>query len=207
MKQRIEKRRLFSPHPGGDTQRVKGVIKYIALILIMLNTGCLTVNRIKKNCDQFSQVCVTDREVITEIEYCDTTIYIRDSFYFALPPDTVTLTDTLTIINNRAYLPKIRKEKGNIWITALVNASVLQVDGGYIDSTLLVPYRDSVTLQNKTTTTTDTQYIELPPERFVPKFYKFTFWFFLCAVLAGALFVLSRIYSAKLNFILKKLQK
>ncbi len=57
-------------------------MKYIAIILIgLLSVSCLTVKRVKKNCDLFADVCITETvtetetttETTTETEYRDTT--------------------------------------------------------------------------------------------------------------------------------------
>jgi len=61
-------------------------MKTLSIILIvLLSTGCMTVKRVKRNCDLFMTVCEVPVKVeteiltntITEIEYRDTVIYIE----------------------------------------------------------------------------------------------------------------------------------
>ena len=61
-------------------------MKTLSIILIaLLSTGCMTVNRIEKNCDKFAAICITEVETKTDtiiktktvIEYRDTTIYVK----------------------------------------------------------------------------------------------------------------------------------
>jgi len=152
-------------------------MKTINLLLVLLIfSSCLTVKRIEKNCDKFAKVCITETEKI--IEYRDTTIFIDKIIKVELPNDTVTLVDTLRIINNRVYLPSRYRKYGNVWVEAGVSNSILHVQAGLIDSTILIPVHDTIFLEKVIKEATTTNTITLPPERFVPKFYKFTFWAF-----------------------------
>ena len=158
---------------------------FFLFILIVTLNSCLTVEKIQRNCDKFAQVCVTDSETVTVIEYRDTTVYLRDTITVTLPPDTVKISDTVTITDSGAQLPKVEKTFGIIGVSAEVYNSFLSVNAWLTDSTLLVPYADSVTVQNTNTTNTQKEYIQLPPERYIPKFYKFTFWWFFISLVAG----------------------
>ena len=147
-----------------------------AILLLLLTTSCLTVGRIQKNCDKFAKVCVTG--TTKEIVYRDTTIYITDTLLVPLPKDTVEITDTITIINNQAFLPQQHYQKGIIGVDLGVKWSVLNINAYLTDSTILYPVLDTIFLKEVITEEVTTKYITLPPERFVPKFYKFTFWAF-----------------------------
>lgn len=163
------------------------------LLTVLFNTSCLTVGMIERNCDKFAQVCVADSEVVHSIVYRDTTVIIHDTISVTLPADTVTICDTVTITKEGAQLKPVQKTNGIITTDAWVTNSILHINSWLNDSTILVPYADSVTVKTKNTTTVNTKYIELPPERFIPKFYKFTFWFFISILVAGVVFILLKL--------------
>lgn len=152
-------------------------MKHLKIILLLavayMATSCLTVDRIKRNCDTFAKVCIA--ETVKETVYRDTTIYLTDTVAIKMPADTVTIKDTVTIYNGLAWLPTVYREFGLVWVKAGVDASVLNVAAGIIDSTLLKPVTDTVIIKEaiKEQTTTNTpKPIEV---KYIPKFYKFTF--------------------------------
>ncbi len=149
------------------------------ILICLLLTSCLTVKRIEKNCDKFAKVCVTPTTV-TVIKK-DTTIFIHDTIFVTLPKDTVYLTNTITVKDGVATMPKVTKSYGVISVSAWVDKSVLSVYAFLKDSTILVPVRDTVTITTTDTVTNNT--VVLPPVKFIPKFYKFTFWVFMILVL------------------------
>lgn len=111
----------------------------LLLLVLFAFSSCLTVGRINRNCDKFYDVCVTsEREVI----YRDTTIYRTDTVYFKLPPDTVTIHDT--IING--YMPPVYREFGLVWASASVDNYLLSVHAGLIDSTIMQSISDTIRL-------------------------------------------------------------
>jgi len=154
---------------------------WFVLIIILLSTSCLTVKKIERNCDKFSRVCVTATATVTE--YRDTTIYITDTVYYTLPADTVTITETVQIIDNFCQLPTTYRRFGLINVRAGVNRSILNVSAWLTDSTILIPRRDTIFIDNaiQTTATTNTVVVE---KKFIPKFYKFTFWVVMVQLLA-----------------------
>lgn len=161
----------------------------ILLLIAAAGTSCLTVKRIERNCDKFAKVCVT--ETVKETVYRDTTIFRTDTIRVPLPfRDTVKITDTVRIINNLAYLPTVRKEFGLIGVDAGVNASILKVNAWLTDSTILHPLRDTIIINDAISNTTTVNTITLPPEKFVPKFYKFTFWIFIIELALLAVWLL-----------------
>ena len=69
-------------------------MKKIIFVLITLSLqGCLTIGQIERNCDKFAKLCAP----VTVTEYRDTTFYVRDTLYWQLPRDTVTIRDTVMI--------------------------------------------------------------------------------------------------------------
>lgn len=174
----------------------------ILLTIIVLSTSCLTVKRIEKNCDKFAKICVTDSKTV--IEYRDTTIYIDRIIKVPLPKDTVRLTDTVRIINDKCYLPMRHKKFGLVWVSAEVVNSVLNIKAGLTDSTILVPIHDTIFIDNAISNTTTDNTVVLPPEKFIPKFYRFTFWVFIviCVSVIAYLF-----YQVKYGFLKNKLKK
>lgn len=150
----------------------------LALVFAFSLPSCLTVRRIERNCDKFAKVCVT--ETVVETVYRDTTIFRTDTIRVPLPfRDTVKITDTVRIFNNLAYLPTVRKQFGLIGVDAGVNHSILRVNAWLTDSTILHPLRDTIIINDAISNSTTTNTITLPPEKYVPKFYKFTFWIFI----------------------------
>lgn len=165
----------------------------LAIFVALLLQSCLTVDRIKKNCDKFTKVCVVENETVTQTVYRDTTIYIDKIIKVPVyVRDTLTIRDTVLIRDGKAYMQEVRKESGNIWATAAVYNSLLYINIGYKDSTVLIPYRDSTVLKQAETTTIQKEYIELPPEKFIPKFYKFTFWAFFITIGVGLLSIFGK---------------
>lgn len=169
--------------------------------VVTLCSSCLTVNRIKKNCDQFSAICVTGTETV--IEYRDTTIFRTDTIKIQLPADTVKITDTVKIYENGlAYLPPIEKHFGVVGVRTWVNHSVLNAWGFLLDSTLLHPVTDTIFLDNVFSTQTTTKYIELPPEKYKTKFTKFCIWWFCLSVTAAAIWIGRKWLAFKLSTLL-----
>ena len=164
--------------------------KLIYLILItVLSTSCLTVKRIERNCDKFAKVCIT--ESVTKIVYRDTIIFKDRIVKIKLPSDTVRITDTITIINNRGYLPERYKEFGVIWASASVRNSVLSVRAGLIDSTILVPIKDTIRIKDAITNQT-TENTATVIKKHIPKFFWFTFWYFIVTLVVLLLFGLGK---------------
>lgn len=175
--------------------------KLILIVLAFLFSGCLTVNRIHRNCDKFAQVCITETEKV--IVYRDTVIYRNDTILVQLPRDTVKIIDTVRIINNRAYLPPVYKQFGLIGVDASVIASVLKINAYLTDSTILQPLRDTIVLKDavKDQVITNTVTIE---KRHIPKFYKFTFWFFIVGAGVSVAYIF---VGKKLDFLFTAIRK
>lgn len=141
------------------------------LISILLFTSCLTISRIENNCDKFAKVCLSDE--VTTIIYRDTTIYLTDTVAIILPTDTIIIIDTIGFDSiGMASLPTLYKESGLIWMRAGVAESVINVSAGLIDSTILTPITDTITLDNVITKTITEKAVVLPPIKFVPTIFK-----------------------------------
>jgi len=178
-------------------------MKYLILLIFISSlTSCLTVKRIEKNCDKFAKVCIT--ETVKEIQYRDTTIYIDKLIPVKLPKDTVKVTDTLRIVNNQVNLNKIHKRFGTIAVDVSVTNSILNVNAYLIDSTILVRVKDTVYIEKAISEATTTNNITLPPVKYIPKFYKFTFWIFMAEMLGVLLWVVWQIKGGAITGILKR---
>ena len=161
---------------------MKRLIILFSFVLIL--SSCITNRQIKRNCDKFAQICVTDTETV--VEYRDTIIYRHDTIKIQLPADTVKLTDTVTISEGVAYMPPVEKYFGSVGVRAWINNSRLNAWGWLRDSTILEPVHDTIILDNIFEQTTTTKYIELPPEKYLPWWAKITFWgFWLLALITG----------------------
>ena len=163
-------------------------MKNLILIgLIILFSSCLTVKRIEKNCDKFAKVCVT--ESVTKIEYRDTTIYKDRIIEVKLPNDTVYLTKNVYIKDDKCYMDYTKKIFGNIWASAKVDNSILDLRAGYVNNIVNVPIHDTIYIERAITNTT-TDNTAIVEKKYIPGFYKFTFWVFIIAVGVGVVFSL-----------------
>lgn len=163
---------------------MKKLIFLICVSAIVILTGCLSVGRIERNCDKFAKLCIIEKETIIVIK--DTTIYRTDTVLVELPRDTVKLTDTVTIINNQAFLPPVHKEFGIVGVDAWMNFSILNVRGYLIDSTLLYIEPDTVFLKGAVQLKEVTNTVTV---KYIPKIYKIVFWIFWIAVVLLLLWI------------------
>ena len=159
---------------------MKQLLTFLGMVLLF--SSCLTVSRIERNCDKFSQICVTEKETVTI--YRDTTIFRTDTIRVPLPyRDTVKITDTVRIVNNLAWLPPVHRQFGIIGVNASVASSILNVNAYLTDSTILHSRRDTVVIKNAIKKEATTQTVTV---RHVPKFYKILLWIFIFQILAFA---------------------
>jgi hypothetical protein len=161
-------------------------ITFSLLPFLFLFTGCLTVGRIERNCDKFAQICTTP--VSTVIEYRDTTIYRTDTLWYSLPPDTVRLVEKITVTGTQASIAPVKRKKGIIWMEASITNNWLNVTAGLTDSTILIPHIDTVYIKDAIQNTTTTQTITIE-KKYIPKFYKFTFWLVMAQLVAFVGFI------------------
>lgn len=158
----------------------------IFLTLIWLLSSCMTVKRIERNCDKFAKICVTEKEKVTVFR--DTTIYVDRPIEVPVPhyKDSLRIRDSVKIVtvidtaNNQeihyAEMDTTTETFGLISVKAWVNRSKIGVDAWLTDSTFLYNYQDTIKLENAIK---DTNTKKMVPVRYIPGFYKFTFWFFL----------------------------
>lgn len=160
-------------------------MKLSIILLALFLTSCMTVKRIEKNCDMFAKVCVTETEKETIIK--DTTIYLKDTVFLTLPKDTVTITNTVEIIKDKAQMKPIHKESGYIGMDAGVIDSRLWVDAYFLNPELSFPVHDTVTITKYHVKESKSEVIQLPPVKYIPGFYKMTFWYFIATVIFSIL--------------------
>ena len=172
------------------------------IVPIFLLSSCMTVGRIQRNCDEFAKICVTEKQTWTV--YRDTTIFRTDTVKVKLPADTVTITDTVRIVNNLAYLPPVHRRFGLIGVDAAVNRSILDVKAYLVDSTILVPFRDTIIIEKAIREEKQTA---LVPVRYIPGFYKFCFYLFVIQALLAVAFLLFRQKNKGLKAVLSVFQK
>jgi hypothetical protein len=94
------------------------------------------------------------------------------------------------------------KKFGLVWVSAGVINSVLNVTAGLTDSTILVPVHDTIFIKDAVTNTTTDNTVVLPPEKYIPKFYKFTFWLFIFVVVIGIGYIVYRFKSGWIKGVL-----
>jgi hypothetical protein len=189
------------------------------LILIIgsawLLSGCLTVGRIQRNCDKFAAVCV--QESNTETVFRDTTIFVREPVFVPVPgfKDSLRIRDSMNIIpvfepqtnktTHYAEMEPVHEEFGLIGVDAWVKFSKIGIDAYLTDSAIWYNYEKSLKINNAIREKTTTNTVVLPPERYVPRFHKFTFWLFWAEMAVVVLFFVLRFYSGKLYAILRKI--
>ena len=121
----------------------------IALLLILLLNGCLSVRQIERNCDKFEKICFPEEKII----YRDSLIIIHDTIFFEVKQDPLIIRDTVRVNEyGGCSLPFRFYEKGYISIWAGVNNSVLSIDAWFRDSSILIPRQDTVLIHSPTTT-------------------------------------------------------
>ena len=153
---------------------------------LLLFSSCLTVKQIERNCDKFAKVCTTTSQTITTTR--DTTIYKTDTLFFNLPADTVKIVETVHIVNDQAQIKPVNKKMGFIGVNAFIKNNSLNINAWLTDSTILIPHRDTIFLNDAISTTTATTTVTIE-KKYIPKFYKFTFWLVIIQAIAAAFFI------------------
>ena len=139
----------------------------------------------------------------TETKYRDTTIFInvpiyRDTtIYVPIPgfKDSVRIRDSVTIVNGLVFMKSLHKEIGLIGVDVTLDKSQLSVTAYLTDSTILFNlkdtfnFQDSVKIYNAIKDKVTTNTVVLPPEKYIPKFYRFAFWLLKIELILLALFV------------------
>lgn len=171
---------------------MKRIVVIIAVILSL--QSCLTVGRIERNCDKFLKVCGTDRERV--VEYRDTTLYVEKLIEVPVPffKDSVRIRDSVRVVTvidpvtkkekHVAQMDTIYNEYGLIGMRVWVNNSKIGADAWLTDSTIWYNYQDWIRVHNGIKEVKEKVIV---PVKFIPGFYKFTFWFFI-AVMAVVVF-------------------
>ncbi len=181
-------------------------MKIINTILILISlTSCLSVKRIEKNCDKFSKICIT--ETVTKIEYRDTTIYKDRIVNVTLPNDTVYISMPVYVKDDKCFMEYTKKTFGNIWASAKVDNSILDLKAGYVKNIIQVPIRDTIYLERAITNTTTDNTVTLPAKKYVPKVYKVALWFSILMILAGAGWIFVRIKGSTIKTLLGRINK
>ncbi len=165
-------------------------MKYlIFLFFIAMLPGCMTVNRIKRNCDKFAQICVTSST--TEVHYRDTIIRLAP-IQARLPESNIIISSTLRVINGIVDMPKTIEKNGLITTEVSITNNQLFIRSYLNDSTIMVK-PEPVVIHDAIRDEKNTNYITLPPERYIPGIFKITFWIVVIELAAVViLFLLSK---------------
>jgi hypothetical protein len=173
-----------------NSDQIRGIFLIIAgaafILFTLLFTSCVTDKQLARNCDRLADVCNTS----THIEYRDTTLYIFDTLYVSLKPDTVTITDTVVIIDNFCQMPPVQERFGIISARASVYNSILNVHAWLNDSTIHYPIADTVYIEKATK---QEKQIVTVKERYVPAFYKYLLAAFIGIVLFIAIWLIKKL--------------
>ncbi len=176
--------------------------RVLLLACIVTLTSCMTVKRIEQNCDKFAKICVAEK--VKETIYRDTTIFRSDTVLVPLPADSVKITDTIRVVKNIAYLPTVRKKAGIIGVDAGVNNSIIRINAYLTDSTILYKHQDTIFIRNAIR---EEKVSSTVPVKFIPSFYRFTFWVFIFEIVALIVFFSVKYLLVKKLINLKILRK
>jgi len=153
--------------------------KLIGILLIgFLFSSCLTVKRVERNCDLFSKICGTG--TTTEIRYKDTTIFINRDVPVYLPHDTAYLHGQVTIDTLGAQMQPTIINEGLMTIIARVKDSKLTARGYINRDSIMANIRDSILIKNAIRQSSSKTTVTIR-EKYIPGFYRFTFWFAIIA--------------------------
>ena len=180
--------------------------KILLLFLAASLSSCLTLDKIMRNCDKFAQVCVSGNHTETKwrdtVMFVDIPVYLDRIIEVPLPSfkDSVRIRDSVRIVDNFAFMKQIHTQQGIIAVDVSIYKSELSIVAYLTDSSILYNYIDTLNFMDsirifnaiKETTTKGTVIIK---EKYIPGFYKFTFWFFIIAVVLGVVYIAwSRFY-------------
>lgn len=191
-------------------------MKYLLFFFaVLFLSGCMSVKKIEKHCDDFAKICVTETK--TETSYRDTTIFVKDSFFVdkiikvPISGDSLRIQDSVkTVPGIPAYyqpLPfrSLVKSQGLIGMEISGRWKNIDARAYLSDSTILynykdtLTYQDSITIANAVMDKTVNNTITLPPVKYVPKFYTVILWLFIIENL-----ILLILLYLKFSFTIKK---
>lgn len=158
-------------------------------------------------------------QIVTKIEtkYRDTTVYVNIPVYIdKIIEVPLPVHDTLRIVekvyvdkDGQATMNQVHKEKGIIGADISINNGKLIANLYLTDSTMFFNYKDTLNYEDSVKiynaikeTTIDTTITN--KQRYVPKFFKFTMWFFILTVIAVAGWVFYKVKGGWIKNILKK---
>jgi len=171
--------------------------KLIGILLVgILFSSCLTVKRVERNCDLFAKICGTG--TTTEIQYKDTTIFINRDVPVYLPRDTTYLQGQVTIDSLGAQMQPTTINKGMVTITARIKNSKLTASGNINRDSIVANIRDSILIKNAIRHSNSKTIVTIS-EKYIPGFYRFTFWFTI--IEWAALLIFGAIKILKMKFI------
>ena len=153
--------------------------KLIGILLIgFLFSSCLTVRRVERNCDLFAKICGTG--TTTEIQFKDTTIFINRDVPAFLPRDTAYLQGQVTLDTLGAQMEPTTINEGMVTITARIKDSKLTASGYINRDSIVTNIRDSILIKNAIRQSNSKTIVTIR-EKYIPGFYRFTFWFSIIA--------------------------
>jgi len=171
--------------------------KLIGILLVgILFSSCLTVKRVERNCDLFAKICGTG--TTTEIQYKDTTIFINRDVPVYLPRDTTYLQGQVTIDSLGAQMQQEIINDGMVTITTKVKDSKLIASGYISRDSLVANIRDSILIKNAIRQSSSKTTVTIR-EKYIPGFYRFTFWF--AVIEWAALLIFGAIKIMRMKFI------
>jgi hypothetical protein len=159
----------------------------IGLLLLLTMGSCLTDAKIGRNCQRFAQVCGTT--VSSTSTKKDTTILVHDTVTVKLPSDTVKIKETVYVKDGIATMAPVTKTFGIVSATASISNSKLDLYAWINKPSMLFPHTDTLKIPGAIR---ETVINKVTPVKFIPKFYKFTFWLFIAELAVGIVVLLKK---------------
>jgi len=157
-------------------------IFWMVVVFVILFSSCDPCQRLSRRCPPQVKDSIVYKEVL---RYRDTTIYVT------LPRDTVFIGPPelkISVVNGQIIMEKVCKSYGIITLYAWIETSQHYVYAYLNDTSYKVTIESSIRLSEywHERVRTEKTVVEV---KYIPAFYKFTFWFFIAVVVLTAGYV------------------
>lgn len=156
----------------------------ISILVSLMLISCLTPAKIRRNKDDILAILGTNN---TSIVYKDTTIYLKDTIRISLPKDTVKITNTVNVNNGIASMGPVTTKNGIVSAKAWVFNSKLNVEAWINQPNFSIMHTDTIVV---TKIVKDSSTVTTVKEKYIPKTYKYAFWFVLAQIIVIVLYLL-----------------
>jgi hypothetical protein len=157
----------------------------IFVAFVLLASGCVT----QKRCNtKFPPqiITVTKDSIRTEIQYRDTTIFIK------LPVEKVTVFDTIFIKNGVIQYKEIKAQTNYATARSWIGQNRINLELTDKDTTLIIRLNNALKIAKYWEVKATTETKILPPEKFIPKWIKILAWFGAAFIILTILFLVRK---------------